>query len=146
MSAIGTRKNGFAFAFTAGCIKILIVTTTIINSSALTLTSIMVKVMFRGTFFMIATFTDALFIQNLMWCTLCVRRAFAFTAIQILDLWPFAKLKPAITVTDSLIKELWKVACFFIWTFTLTNVWFKNSRKMAGIFLKQTFTITGFFI
>ena len=146
MSTIRARKDGFAFAFTTGCIKILIVTITIINSPALTLASVMIKVMFSRTFFMTPTFTDALFIQNLMWRTLCIRRAFAFTVIEILDLWPFAKLEPAITVTSSLIKELWKVACFFIWTYALTEVWLKNSRKMTRIFVKQTFTITCFFI
>lgn len=61
MSPIGAGKDAFAPTFTTGFIKVMILTT-ILNSSALTLTSIVVKIMFGGTFFMTATFTNALLI------------------------------------------------------------------------------------
>lgn len=130
MFAIGARKNAFTFTFTTGHIKILIVTT-VVNSSTLTLAGIMVKVMFRRTVFMTWTFTNTLCIQNLVWWTLCIRRTFTFAVIKILDLRFFAKLKPTITVTSSLVKKLWKVAYLFIWTCTLTEFWFKHSRKLT---------------
>ena len=79
MSPTGAGKDAFAPAFAIGCIKVLIVST-IVNSSALILTSTVVKIMFGGTFFMTATFTYALLIENLVWWTLCVGRAFTFVS------------------------------------------------------------------
>lgn len=113
MSAIRTRKDVFAFTFTTGCIKILIVTTAV-NSSTLTLTGVLVKIMFGGAFVMTVTFTDALLTQNLVWWTLCVGRAFTFAVVKIPNLWFFAKFEPAITITSGLVEKLWKVARFLI--------------------------------
>ena len=130
MSATGTRSSAFAFAFTTGCVKILIATT-IVDSSAFTLTSVVIKIMFRGALVMTTAFTDALFIQNLVWWTLWFWWAFAFAVIKIFDLWFFAKLEPAVTVANGLIKKLWKVTCLFVWTYTLTEFWFKDSRELT---------------
>lgn len=130
MSATGARNGAFAFAFTIGRIKMLIVTT-IVNSSAFTLTSVVIKIMFRRTLVMTTAFTDALFIQNLVWWTLWFWWAFAFAVIKILDLRFFAKLEPTIAVANGLIKKLWKITCLFVWTCTLTEVWFKDSRELT---------------
>ena len=119
MSPTGAGKDAFAPAFTTTHIKVLILTTTV-NSSALTLTSIMVKIMFWGTFFMTATFTDALVIENVMWWTLWIRRAFTVAVVKVLDLWFFAKFEPAITVTNCLVKKLWEVACLLMRAHTFT--------------------------
>lgn len=114
ISSIGARKNALTFAFTSGHIKVLIFTT-IVDSSALTLASIMIKVVFGGAvIFFTLTFTNALLIQNLVWWTFCVWRAFTFAANKILDLWFFAKLEPTITVTNGLVKKFWKVTNLFI--------------------------------
>lgn len=145
ISAIGTGKDVFTFTFTTGWIKILIVTTAV-NSSALTLTNVIVKIVFGRTFFVTTTFTDAILIQNLVWWTLCVGRAFTFAVVKILNLWFFAKFKPAITVTDCLVEKFWKVACLLTWTHTFTYFWFKDSGELTRFFRNGAFTSTFFFI